>query len=791
MRLLKITTCLVFCLNTLFVFCQDKYTLSGTVIDKDTNETLIGVNIIIPELKTGVIANEYGFYSITLPKGKYNVVLSYLGYGKINKFIELNDDVQQDFQLKQLTEDLEEVVITKKVEQLDIKKPQMSVNVLSAETIKELPVVLGEVDVIKAITLLPGVTSAGEGASGFNVRGGAVDQNLVLLDEASIFNSSHLFGLFSVFNPDAIKNIKLYKGGIPARYGGRVSSVLDIYQKEGNSNRFSANGGVGLVSSRLLLEGPIVKEKGSFLLGGRGTYAHLFFPLFDLDNAAYFYDANTKISFKLNANNSIYLSGYFGRDIFTIADSFENEYGNAVGILRWNHLFSDKIFSNLSLIYSDYYYGLHLDVVNFKWDSGIKNINFKYDLKHYLKDNFIMEYGLQSTYYIFNPGEVRPTTSDSGINYSKLTQKYALENALYFDTEHKWSKRLITSYGFRLSNFLRLGQKELNVYKDDRAVKFNDELKIYERIEPIGVESFKRKKIIKSFLNIEPRFALSFMLDENSSIKLSYNRMNQYLHLLSNTSSPTPLDVWAPSGKFIKPQALDQVAGGYFVNFDDNKYSLEVENFYKFVQNRIDYIDGANLIANNTIEQVILRGKSKAYGMEFLLRKNEGRLKGWIAYTLSESLQKTKPNTMYGPGINVGKWYNTGFDKTHDLSIVANLKLSKKVTFSTNFLIQTGQPVTYPSGQYVYNNTTVPSYFKRNENRLPSYHRLDFSFNWRPGAQKERGYKGELVFGCYNVYDRRNASSISFRRKGDTNTNEAIKLSIFGIVPSLAYNFKF
>lgn len=792
MKLLKIVFCVTLLFNSFFTNAQEnKFTLSGTITDKSSNETLIGVNIIIPKLKTGVIANEYGFYSITLPKGTYNVVISYVGYGTKTMAITLDKNVKQNIQLEESAEGLDEVVITKKVDELDIKKPQMSVNALSSETIKSLPAVLGEVDVIKAITLLPGVTSAGEGAAGFNVRGGAADQNLVLLDEASIFNSSHLFGFFSVFNPDAIKNLKLYKGGIPARYGGRASSVLDIYQKEGNSNRFSANGGIGLVSSRLLLEGPLKKEKSSFLIGGRGTYAHLFFPLFNLENTAYFYDLNTKISFKLNENNNLFLSGYFGRDIFSINDSFKNQYGNGVGILRWNHLFSDKLFSNLSFIYSDYYYGLNLDLVEFQWDSGIINYNFKYDLKHYLSDTFKMQYGINSIYYEFNPGEIKPSTPNSGINYEQLTKKYALENAIYFEAEHKWSNRLTASYGIRFSYFNRLGQDSLNTYKNNTAVEYNKKLQIYQRVDPTGTETFKRSDVIKSFVNPEPRFALSYQLQDNSSLKLSYNRMSQYLHLLSNTNSPTPLDIWTPSGKYIKPQISDQVAAGYFVDFNDNEYTLEVENFYKFTQNRIDYIDGANLIANNTIEQVILRGKAKAYGMEFLLRKNRGKLKGWVAYTLSESLQKTKPVTMDGPGINNGKWYSTPFDKTHDLSIVSTLQLGKKWTFNVNFIAQTGQPVTFPSGQYTYNNTTVPSYFERNKNRLPTYHRLDASFNWTPNITKNKGYKGELVIGCYNVYNRRNASSISFRRKADTNSNEALKLSIFGIVPSLAYNFKF
>ncbi|MCB0383433.1 MAG: carboxypeptidase-like regulatory domain-containing protein, partial [Psychroserpens sp.] len=456
------------------ISAQEKYTLSGVISDENSNETLIGVNILFPEQQTGTITNEYGFYSITLPEGTYKLVISYLGFQNIVETVELTSDQIKKISLIEATETLDEVIITEDVEKLNIRKPQMSVNALSANTIKQIPVVLGEVDVIKAITLLPGVTTAGEGASGFNVRGGSADQNLILLDEAIIYNSSHLFGFFSVFNPDAIKDLRLYKGGIPARYGGRVSSVLDIYQKEGNSNEFHANGGIGAVSSRLLVEGPIKKEKGSFLLGGRASYAHLFLPLFDIDNIAYFYDLNTKLSYKLNQNNSIYLSGYFGRDVFSLSDSFENTYGNSVFNFRWNHLFSDKLFSNLSLIYSDYYYGLNLEFVEFNWNSGIRNFNLKYDFKHYLTDKVKLQYGLNGIYHKFNPGEIEPSTSTSGINPQKLIDKYALENALYFDVEHQLNDKLTASYGLRYSNFLRLGQDELNRYENDQAVIFNE-----------------------------------------------------------------------------------------------------------------------------------------------------------------------------------------------------------------------------------------------------------------------------------------------------------------------------
>jgi len=778
-------------ISPLAISAQEKYTLSGIISDNNSNETLIGVNILFPGQQTGTITNEYGFYSITLPEGSYKLVISYLGFQNIVETIELTSNLTKNFSLVESTEALDEVVITEDIEKLNIRKPQMSVNALSAGTIKQIPVVLGEADVIKAITLLPGVTTAGEGASGFNVRGGSADQNLILLDEAIIYNSSHLFGFFSVFNPDAIKDLRLYKGGIPARYGGRVSSVLDIYQKEGNSNEFHANGGIGIVSSRLLAEGPIKKKKGSFLLGGRASYAHLFLPLFDVDNIAYFYDLNTKLSYKLDQNNNIYLSGYFGRDVFSLNDSFKNTYGNTVLNFRWNHLFSDKLFSNLSLIYSDYYYGLNLEFIGFDWNSGIRNFNLKYDLKHYVTDKVKLQYGLNSIYHKFNPGEIEPSNSTSGINPQKLIDKYALENAIYFDVEHQFSDKFSASYGLRYSNFLRLGQDELNVYENNQAIAFNDDLQIYEKAEPIGIEEFNRGDIIESFNNLEPRLAVAYQLNDQSSLKASYNRMTQYLHLLTNTSSPTPLDVWTPSGKYVKPQILDQYAIGYFKNFTNNTYSLELETFYKTVKNRIDYIDGADLIANNAIEQVILNGRARAYGFELLLRKNKGRFKGWLAYTLSKSEQQTEGRTSNESGINNGEWYNTPFDKTHDISFTGSYELTKKWSFNANFLFQTGQPVTYPNGQYEYNNIRIPSYTNRNEFRLPTYHRLDISATYTPKPDKIKGLRGEWVFGLYNIYNRRNAASISFNQNRDTFQNEAVRLSIFGIVPSISYNFKF
>ena len=780
---------------SLFIFQsiigQEKFTLYGTVTQAYSNETLIGVSITVTELQTGVNTNEYGFYSITLPKGSYKLLISYIGFKNINKSIDLTKNTALNLQLTEQIEELEKVIITGNIEKLDIKKPQMSVNTLSAGSIKKIPAILGEADVLKSILLLPGVTSVGEGASGFNVRGGSADQNLILLDEATIFNSSHLLGLFSVFNPDAIKDLKLYKGGIPAKYGGRISSVLNIYQKEGNSKNFNANGGIGIVSSRLLLEGPLKKDRVAFLFGGRSSYVHLFLPLFNNDNKAYFYDLNSKLNYRLNKNNNLYASAYFGRDVFSIDNIFMITYGNSILNLRWNHLYYDKLFSNLSLIYSDYFYGSELYFVGLKWNSGIRNFNLKYDFKHYIYNNLKLNYGVNNTYYRFNPGEIEPNRSNSGILPRKLTDKYANEFAAYIDAEHKVSQNLMLQYGVRWSNFIRLGQKELFVYENNNAVNFNTDFQIYKSAKPIGIENFKRKEHIANFNNLEPRLLLSYTINNLNSIKISYNHMVQYLHLLSNTSSATPLDIWAASGKFIKPQILDQYAVGYFKNFKNAQYSLETEAFYKDVKNRIDYIDGANLIANDAIEQVILSGKMRAYGLEVMFKKNNGKLNGWLSYTLSRSEQQTPGRTILESGINNGKWYSTTFDKTHDISLNTNYDLNDKWSFNSNLIFQTGQPTNYPSGKFKYKSLDIPIYNGRNQQRLSNYHRIDISATLTPKKNRNRKLQSQWVFSIYNIYNRKNAASINFRKNKDSSTNEALRTSIFGAVPSITYNFKF
>jgi len=757
------------------------------VLDSQSNELIIGSSVIVEGLNIGTITNSYGFFSITIEEGNYNIRIQNLGFKDNTQNINLNKNLSLNIYLTEEVESLNEVIVVENSEDIDIDLPVLSLNILSGKTIRQTPVVFGESDILKTIQLLPGVSSAGEGASGFNVRGGAADQNLILFDEAIIYNSSHLFGLFSVFNSDAIKEVKLFKGGIPSSYGGRLSSVLDVYQKDGNNQKTSINGGIGAISSRFLIEGPIQKNQSSFLVASRGTYAHLFLKLTDIENIAYFYDINTKSNFVIDNRNKIFLSGYFGRDLFKLDGTFMNTYGNSTLNFRWNHLINDKTFSNTSLIFSDYYYGLELDFVGFDWKSGIKNLNLKFDLKNYYSNEFQFNYGLNFIYYDFNPGTIGPLTADSGFNFSKLNKKFAFENSTYFDVLHKISNRLSMRYGIRINQFLRLRQNGLQKYIDNNPLFYDIDLGIYDPAKPLANNFDNNSSVFKTYNNIEPRINISYSFN-NQSIKASYNRLNQYLHLISNTSSPTPLDIWVPSGPYIKPQKLDQFAFGYFKRM--KKLKIETEIFYKKIKNRLDYIDGADLVANDNIETVILAGKSRAYGIEFLLKKSDGRHKFWLAYTLSKSEQKTAGRNSSENGINMSEWYNTPYDKPHDISINSEYRINKKLKIVGNFIFQTGQPTNYPNSQYTYMNLNVPNYGKRNSQRLPNYHRMDVNLTLNP-EKKNKKVESSWVFGIYNLYNRDNASSIIFRRNNETLKNEAVQISIFGIVPSVTYNFKF
>lgn len=774
-------------LNFNFIFTQNSFTISGYVQDNSNNELIIGASVIVKELQIGTVTNNYGFFSLTLVEGDYDLIFQSLGFEDQSLNFSLDRNISVNIFLNENIESLDEVILSKNVEDVDLELPLLSMNILSGKTIRQTPVVFGESDLLKTIQLLPGVSSAGEGASGFNVRGGAADQNLILFDEAIIYNSSHLFGLFSVFNSDAIKEVKLYKGGIPSSYGGRISSVLDVYQKDGNNQKLQANGGIGSISSRFLIEGPIQKNKSSFLLASRGSYAHLFLKLTDIENVAYFYDLNTKSNFVINDKNKIFVSGYFGRDVFKLQDTFSNTYGNSTFNFRWNHLINEKTFSNTSVIYSNYYYGLKLDFGGFDWNSSIKNLNLKFDIKNYFSNEFQFNYGLNIIYFDFNPGEISPLTPNSGINYSKLNSKYAVESSAYFDIINKISPNLSVRYGLRINQFLRLRQQGLQSYVNNDPLDFDENLKIYNPANPLIYSFDNNSSVFKTFNNIEPRINISYSFNDQS-LKASYNRLNQYLHLISNTSSPTPLDIWVPSGPYLKPQKLDQFALGFYKNAKSIRFESEL--FYKKIKNRLDYVDGADLVGNDNIETVVIAGDARAFGIEFLLKKITGRHKYWIAYTLSKSEQKTPGRNSIETGINFSKWYNTPYDKTHDLSINSEYKINDKLKLVGNFIYQTGQPTNYPNSQYNYMNLNIPNFGARNSFRLPDYHRLDINLTLKP-RKKNRNIESTWVFGIYNLYNRDNANSIIFRRNNETLKNEAVQISIFGIVPSVTYNFKF
>ncbi|QGK74328.1 TonB-dependent receptor [Flavobacterium sp. SLB02] len=768
---------------------KKKNKLTGQVLD-DEREPVIGANVYVREAGTGATTDANGYFSIELDNGTYTVEISYVGLKNKEKRITISDDERMKFNMESDSQELEQVVITTS-KAVDVKNTQMSVNKLSMAEIKRLPTAMGEPDPLKSLLTLPGVTNAGEASSGFNVRGGAADQNLILLDGAPVYGDSHMFGFFSIFNADIVNGLDLYKGGIPSKFGGRVSSVLDVTQQTGDLNEYKVNGGIGLISSRLLVQGPLKKDVGSFIIAGRASYAHLFLKLTDITSSVMFYDINAKFNYRLGANNTISFSGYMGNDLFDINNFFASTYGNTMGTFSWKHKFSDNLNTNLSVFYSDYKFNLQIPFQKFEWDSKITNYGLKYNWNHTISDNFKLNYGIDGLYYDFNPGTVQPYGVDSQFNYNQLDKKYALETSAYLDVENQVTEKLNLRYGLRYSTFLRLGNETINTYENGQSVVYNPLYHIYEEADPIGSKYYGKGKTISKFDNFEPRLALSYAFNDETSVKASYNRMAQYIHMLSNTRAPLPMTIWTPSGPFTKPQILNQYAVGYFKNFKEREYSFEGELFYKKIKNRIDYIDGANLLGNNNIEQDILNGEARSYGMELLFRKNTGRFTGWVSYTLSKAEQRTPGRTPEEPGIANGGWYLSGYDKLHNLNITANYEFNPKWSFNANFTLQSGQPVTYPNGYYEFGGRNVPNYTLRNSDRLPAYHHLDIGATYTPKPDKKQGWQSYWVFSIYNLYNRQNAASITFSQNDTTGANESKQLSIYGLVPGVSYNFKF
>lgn len=748
-------------------------TLSGTVRDASSGETLIGASIKIKEGLSGASANSYGFYSLILPKGTYTIQVSSVGYTMQEKQLDLSKDLRMDFSLEPANQ-LEAVEITAVSSREQLESPQMGVNKISIKEVNNVPVLFGERDVLKTIQLLPGVLSAGEGNSGFFVRGGTTDQNLILLDEAMVYNASHLLGFFSTFNSDAIKDVNLYKGGMPAQYGGRLASVLDVSMLDGNNQKFGMDGGIGLIASRLKVEGPIKKDKGSFMLSGRRTYADLFLKLSSdtsvNSSVLYFYDLNLKANYQLDQNNTLYLSGYFGKDVLGYANDFDFDWGNATGTLRWNHVFNSRLFSNTSLIYSDFKYnvGVYTDNNDLKINSRIQNLNLKQDFHYFSSNKSNIRFGLNLMRQEISPAGI-DASEESDINSLKIENRQGYELAAYISHEWKPSNRLSFLYGLRLNSFLLMGPGEFNTYDSEGDI--------------IQTDIYGSGKLVKSYINPEPRFSANYKLNEQSSIKASYNRNTQNLHQLTNTTSSLPTDAWVLSSNNIKPQIADQGALGYYRNFDNDQYEFSAEVYYKDMQNQIDYKNAADLQANAHVEAELVYGVGKSYGLELFVKKRTGRLNGWVSYTLSRSKRRFDE-------INNGRWFAARQDRIHNVAIVGMYKFSDRWSFSGTFVYYTGNAVTFPSGKYSIGGKSTWYYTERNGYRMPDYHRLDLgaTLESKPGKR----FKSSWTFGLYNAYNRKNAYIIDFREnENDPNVTEAYKVALFGIIPSVTWNFKF
>ena len=759
-----------------FSLLAQKHTVSGTISSASKGEEIINAAVKLKGQAVGTLSNEYGFYSLTLPAAEYTFVVISAGFENQEFTLKLDTNHVVDIQLMEIEQDvkqMQEVTIKARRPDQNVTDPIMGVERLTPQAIAKIPVLLGEKDIIKTLQLLPGVKSAGEGSAGFYVRGGGADQNLILLDEAPVYNAAHLLGFFSTFNSDAIKDAVLYKGNQPANYGGRLSSVLDIKMNEGNNKRYNVSGGVGLISSRLNVEGPIVKEKSSFLISGRRTYVDMFLRASDKfkENTLFFYDLNTKLNYKIDHKNRIFLSGYFGRDKLGLGDQFGIDWGNATGTMRWNHLLSDKLFSNTSLIFSSYDYKISINNADVQFDitSSIKDVNLKQEFQYFANSRNKIKFGFNAINHQIIPGQI-DANAGSGINPLRLTTNKSLEAALFIANDFALSEAFNLSYGVRLSSFSLLGN-DANIYAYNPAG------------DVIDTTVYKNNALIQTYPVLEPRVSFSYMYSKTGSIKAAYARNALFIHLVSNTTTSAPTDLWIPSSMNTKPEIADMLSLGWFKNLKDNMFEMSVETYYKAMQNQIDYRDGANLQANELIEGELLYGIGRAYGVEVVFKKRVGRLSGWAGYTLSRTERKIE-------GINQGAWYAARQDRTHDISLVGMFDITPKLSVSALFVYYTGNAVTLPSGKYEINGETQLLYTERNGYRMPDYHRLDLGVTW---TRKETAtYESSWNFSLYNAYGRENAYSISFRQNAENpDITEAIQTSLFRWVPAITDNVKF
>ncbi|NOZ34184.1 MAG: TonB-dependent receptor [Chlorobi bacterium] len=757
------------------VFAQT-ITIKGTVSEAETGEVVINAIINTDDGKYGTLTNTYGFYSLTIPSDTKKLHYNSIGYSE--KIIDLtNLKIHTiNVELSENINELGEVTITGEAADKNIKTAETGVNAISPKDTKIIPVIFGEQDILKTIQLLPGIKPAGEGNSGFYVRGGGADENLILLDEAPVYNASHLMGFFSVFNSDAVKNVKIYKGTAPAQYGGRLSSVLDIQMNEGNLKHFTANGGIGLISSRLTVETPIIKDKASLIISGRRTYADLFLafaPKEEQRNSTlYFYDLNSKANWKINNNNRVYLSGYFGRDVFIFSDIMSMNWGNVTGTARWNHIFNEKLFLNTSVIYSKYDYqigiGLLADSGKVKLNSAIKDFHVKEDFQYFHNSKNLFRFGLSSIYHTFLPGEV-DASEVSFLNDISVENKYAFENAVYVSHEIEILDNLKAVYGLRLSAFCVLGPS--TVYEFDN------------RQQPIDSVLYTKNESIKTYKNFEPRFSLNYIINKQNSVKAAYTRNAQYVHLLSNSTSSTPADIWYPATKIVPPGTADLYSVGYYKNISNNMFETSIELYYKDLHNVIDYRNGANVMVNKYLEAELVFGKGWSYGTEVYLKKQKGKLTGWISYTWSKTERKFDE-------INNGLAFSARHDRTHDFSITAIYKLNKRFSFAATWVYYTGDAVTFPSGRYIIDGHIVSLYTERNGYRMPEYHRADVSITYY--NKKKKHWESNWNLSAYNVYARKNAYQITFRPINKNSSQfEAVRLALFSIIPSVSYSFSF
>jgi hypothetical protein len=749
---------------------QNRFTLSGEITDSETGEDLVAATVYIAGSSQGSMSNSYGFFSLTVSRGKQEFVCSYIGYEEFREEIDLKKDKYLNIKLQHQSTQLEEVVVRAERGDKNLSSVEIGVEKLDVSAIAKIPVLLGERDVLKTLQLLPGISTISEGSAGFSVRGGSVDQNLILLDEAPVYSASHLLGFFSVFNADAIKDVSVYKGGIPAKYGGRAASVVDIQMKDGNSQRFAGSGGIGLISSRLTLEGPIVKDKSSFILSGRRSYADVIAigsGLLEGGSSLYFYDLNAKINYRVNDNNRLFLSGYFGKDDFGFED-FGTDWGNATGTLRWNHLFGPRLFTNTTFIYSKYTYGFNL-ADDLRMSSGIEDFAFKEDLTYFISPDNTLQFGLNSTYHSFNPGKLLTGDGEfAAFEDLIMDQKQSVESGLYLSNESRFGERFSAEYGLRLSVFHQLGEGWDFSYNEDN-----------ERIDSAW---YGKGELMQSYFSLEPRLSMNYRLGEFSALKASFNRITQYLHLLSNSTSGQPTDTWVPSSTNVEPVTVNQYSAGYYRNFLDNNLEVSVEAYYKDMQNVTDYEDGTNIFLNEDIEASIASGNGRSYGLEFYLKKKHGKLTGWVSYTLART-------EILIPEIS-SHWYPTSYDKTHDVSLVVSYDLSKRLSLSGTWIYFTGNAVTFPSGKYEFDGYLASYYTERNGYRMPNYHRLDL--NLHIGGKDHKRFQSSWDFSVYNAYNHYNAYLIGFRESEiQAGRTEAVKLSLFGVVPSITWNFEF